>query len=131
MDRIVEVEIEQRDGFVVAGIDGEVDISNIADVRRQLTDCVPNSALGLVVDLSGTRYLDSSGLHLLFEISNALDRRRQRIRVVAPEGTASERVLILTGLDKVVPVLDTVAQAMETIGDGYRATARARGSSSS
>jgi len=129
MEPIVEIEIEQRNGLVVARIDGEVDISNIAEVKRRLTTCVPNSALGLVVDLSGTSYLDSSGLHLLFEISRALDTRRQRICVVAPEGTASGHVLLLTGFDKVVPMSSTVAKAMEAIANESRVAARPPASS--
>ncbi len=129
MERIAEIGIDERDGFVVARIDGEVDISNIDEIRRELTTCVPNSALGLVVDLSATRYLDSSGLHLLYEISTALDKRRQRICVVAPEGTASARVLLLTGFDKVVPMSDTVAAATEALSNEPRMAARPSASS--
>jgi anti-sigma B factor antagonist len=124
MEQIVEVYIEEREGVVVARIDGEVDISNIAEVREQLTTCVSNAALGLVVDLSDTRYFDSSGLHLLYEISTALDRRRQRLSVVAPEGTTSMRVLHLSGFDKVISMSDSVEAAMEAIANEQRVTAR-------
>ena len=124
MASIAEFEIEEREGVTIAHLDGEVDISNVGEVKRRLTDCVPNSALGLVVDLSGVRYLDSSGLHVLFEISGALSNRRQSIRVVAPEGSASQRVLELTAFDRVVPMSASVAEAVTGIGSDSRVTAR-------
>ncbi len=120
MEQIVDIEIEERGDLVLARVEGEVDISNIAEVRRRLTACVPNSALGLVLDLSPTSYLDSSGVHLLYELTTALKRHRQAIRVVAPEETASGRVLLLTGMDKVIPMSDTVAQAAQAMVGAHR-----------
>jgi anti-sigma B factor antagonist len=128
MEQTVRIEIDQRGGLVVARIAGEVDISNVADVRRQLTACVSNSSLGLVVDLSETSYLDSSGLHVLYDLATALKQRRQRVRLVAPEGTASERVLLLTGFDKAIPISSTVAAAVEEISAELRMGTESRAS---
>jgi anti-sigma B factor antagonist len=85
-------------------------------VKHKLTDAVTSSSRGLVVDISGTTYLDSSGVYLLFELNRALEGRQQKLCVVAPPTTPSTRVLLITGFDRIVPVTSTMDQAMEKLG---------------
>jgi anti-anti-sigma factor len=99
----------------VARVAGEIDISNIAPARRELAEGVPDSACGLVVDLTGTAYLDSSGVYLLFELARILERRHQNLCVVAPPTAPSTRVLFITGFDKVMPFTETVEEGVETV----------------
>jgi anti-anti-sigma factor len=68
------------------------------------------------VDISGTTYLDSSGVYLLFELARALEGRQQQMCVVAPPTTPSTRVLLITGFDHIVPVTNTVQEAVEKVG---------------
>jgi anti-sigma B factor antagonist len=118
VDQLARIEIDRTARGVVARIRGEIDISNVAAVKRKLTDAVTSSSPGLVVDISGTTYLDSSGVYLLFELARALEGRQQRMCVVAPPTTPSTRVLLITGFEHIVPVTSTVDQAMEKVGAG-------------
>jgi anti-sigma B factor antagonist len=99
----------------VARVAGEIDISNIAPARRELAAGVPESACGLVVDLTDTSYLDSSGVYLLFELAKTLEGRRKNICVVAPPTAPSTRVLFITGFDKVMPFTETVADGVARV----------------
>jgi anti-anti-sigma factor len=103
------------DDVIVARITGEIDLSNARDVGDTLAGAVPNTALGLVIDLTATEYLDSSGVHLLFELAERLQRRQQRLRVVVPEGGPIRRVLRIVELDAAVPILPTVDEAVAQI----------------
>lgn len=103
------------DDVVVARLSGEIDLSNAVDVRDQLSGSVPNTALGMVVDLTATTYLDSSGVHLLFELGERLRRRQQQLCVVVPEGVPIRRVLRIVELESSVPLLATVEAAVERI----------------
>jgi anti-anti-sigma factor len=116
LDELARIEIDQTHRGVVARISGEIDISNVGAIKRRLTDAVTSSAAGLVVDISGTSYLDSSGVYLLFELARALEGRQQRMCVVAPPTTPSTRVLLITGFDHIVPVTSTVEEAIEKVG---------------
>jgi anti-anti-sigma factor len=116
MDELARIEIDPTPRGVVARISGEIDISNVAAVKRKLTDAVTSASPGLVVDVSGTTYLDSSGVYLLFELARALEGRRQQMCVVAPPTTPSTRVLLITGFDHIVPVMSTVEEAIEKVG---------------
>lgn len=116
MDELARIDIDRTPRGVVARISGEIDISNVGAVKRTLTDAVTSSASGLVVDISGTTYLDSSGVYLLFELARALEGRQQQMCVVAPPTTPSTRVLLITGFDHIVPVTNTVQEAVEKVG---------------
>jgi anti-anti-sigma factor len=115
MDDLARIDIEETARTIVARVTGEVDISNVGPTRRRLTEAVGSAAPGLVVDLSGTSYLDSSGVYLLFELARALEGRGQRLCVVAPPATPSTRVLLITGFDRIVPVTDTVEEAVARV----------------
>jgi anti-anti-sigma factor len=115
MDELARIEIDQTPRGVVARISGEIDISNVGAVKRKLTGAVTSSSPGLVVDISGTNYLDSSGVYLLFELNRALEGRQQQLCVVAPPTTPSSRVLLITGFDHIVPVTTTLEDAIEKV----------------
>ena len=62
---------------VIATVAGEIDGSNAAEVRRAVAERVPSTARSLVIDLSRTSYVDSTGVELLFELARRLSSRRQ------------------------------------------------------
>src|SRR4051794_17148554 len=115
MDELAQVRVEHDREVVIATISGEVDISNAEEVRRELVSAVPNSAVGLVVDVSSVGHLDSSGVAILFDMARALDRRLQKACVVAPSTALSSRALRITRLDRVVPMVDTVGEGVERL----------------
>ena len=114
MTELSEVEFS-GDDVIVARLSGEIDLSNASEVGETLSAAVPNTALGLVIDLTATSYLDSSGVHLLFDLAERLQRRQQRLRVVVPEGGPIRRVLRIVELDDTVPVLASLDEAVEQI----------------
>ena len=103
------------DDVVVARVSGEIDMSNSVELGEELATAVPNSALGLVIDLTATAYLDSSGVHLIFDLAERLRQRQQQLRVVVPEGAPIRRVLRIVELDQSVPVLSAVDEAVAQI----------------
>lgn len=103
-DRIAGFEFEQRDGVVIVSVEGEIDSSNAPDLRLALSDRLPSASRALVLDLSRVTYLDSSGIHLLFDLGRRLAARRQAIRLVVPERAPMRRVLELCAIDGVAPM---------------------------
>lgn len=114
MTELYQLEFSGED-VVVARLAGEIDLSNASEAGDALTAAVPNTALGLVIDLTATAYLDSSGVHLLFDLAERLARRQQQLRVVVPEGAPVRRVLRIVELDATVPVTPSVDEAVAAI----------------
>jgi anti-sigma B factor antagonist len=65
---LTQVQIEQRDNVVVARLTGELDISVAESTGRKIADAVSSSARGVVVDMSGLEFMDSSGVSMLFAL---------------------------------------------------------------
>ncbi|MFD7712859.1 STAS domain-containing protein [Streptomyces sp. NPDC059786] len=95
----------------------EIDISNAATVRAHtlgVLDLRRDRLSLLVLDLTGTRFMDSQGVRLINEVRAHLHPPpRTHLRVAAePDGLVS-RLLELTGLRRDIPVYDDLAEAIE------------------
>lgn len=113
---LATVTVVERDGVTVASISGEVDISNV-EVVAEILDRLPNQAVGLVIDLSVTSYLDSAAISLLHSLATRLGQRGQRMAIVCGERSLPHRVLTLTDVHSRTPVLDHVEQAVRSVRD--------------
>jgi anti-anti-sigma factor len=109
---LAEITVTERDGVPVVRLDGEVDLSNIDEVRAAVFARADDGGGCLVVDLTHTTYLDSTAVRLLFDLAVRLQARRRRLRLVVSDATIVRRVLVLTKLDESVPFSATVADAV-------------------
>lgn len=91
----------------VVRLRGDIDLSNADAVAEVAEAAVPNTAKGLVLDLSSVTYLDSSGLRVVFRLARRLGDRQQVLRLVVPEGARIGRVLEFAGVRTVAEVLQT------------------------
>lgn len=120
MGDLGSVEFERWDELTLVRIVGEVDISNARELLAAIEAGAPEETSTLAVDLTGTTYLDSAGIQLLFLLAERLDGRRRRLRLIVPEGAPIRAVLELTGLPKLVPLEDRLDrdQAIADRADG-------------
>jgi anti-sigma B factor antagonist len=105
-----------RDGRVmVARMPDEVEITQAPLLRGQLMRAVENRDLGLVIDLTATQYLDSSGINMLFELGESLAARQLQIAVVMPQGGLVERVVSIVNLGSAMPIHRDTESAVDEI----------------
>ncbi|HEU4974198.1 MAG TPA: STAS domain-containing protein [Baekduia sp.] len=81
------------DGVVHGRITGELDAASTPAIRARLDAALASAAAGLVLDLSGVTFLDSSGVELLFRLRANLTMRAMRLTVVVPAGAPIRRTL--------------------------------------
>ncbi|MGH2347989.1 MAG: STAS domain-containing protein [bacterium] len=108
----VSVTLAAEDGVPIAAVRGEIDLSNVADVRAAIAPAVTNAARALIVDLSETTYMDSRGVHLLFEIADRLTRSQQHLIVVVPPASPIRRLLMITHFEQAASVEATAGDAI-------------------
>ena len=113
MSPLEELRFEPLGNVVLASVRGEVDLSNALSVKRELLDAVPNTASALVLDLSETEHLDSSGVRLIFELAERLERRGQKLELVVPDDSIIKRILVLTEVHQVVPLFTSVDAVLD------------------
>jgi anti-anti-sigma factor len=105
----LDIRIEDR--VVIARLMGEIDLANARAIGSLVAGAVPNDAAGVVFDLSDTTYLDSSGVHLVFDLAERLSGRQQRLALAVPDGSRIRRVLDLVNVSATVPLELTVEAA--------------------
>jgi anti-anti-sigma factor len=113
---LARVEETRHGDVVVAAVEGEIDASNTAEIAQLLRSALSNRSMALVVDLSPTRYLDSAGINLLFELGADLGERQQRLHLVVPPGAPIARAISITGLDAAVATHPDVKTALRAAG---------------
>jgi anti-anti-sigma factor len=112
---LASLQHKMQGSVVWAEVHGDVDMSNAADLRRELSRMTPNDALGLVVDLRDVSYLDSAGIRLLHHLREDLRAGRQKLRLVIPDDSPVNHTLRLAGLDWGEEIAPTVTAAREAI----------------
>lgn len=112
---LADVQFEEHAGSPVARIRGEIDMSNVGELSLALQNAVVQSAAGLVVDFSQTAYLDSAGLHFIFDLGKRLRDRGQRLYLVVPAKSPVSAVLDIVSVDSLAPRHETLEQAVERL----------------
>jgi anti-anti-sigma factor len=120
LNPLARLTLETRDGIQIAHISGEVDIANASTLESEIADTVGNTALGLVVNLTDTDYFDSAGIRMLFELRKRLTGRRQSLRVVVPRESVIITALLVTEVDQIIPIDETVDASLGAIANGGR-----------
>jgi anti-sigma B factor antagonist len=111
--RLADVEFSERDGVIIARIVGEIDLSNANELANAISDRSRNDALGTVLDLTGTDYLDSGGIHMLYRLRERLRARGQSFTIVVPEDSPTIDALRLAGVESNLDVRPTLDAALE------------------
>ena len=112
MSTLARLEDEWHDEIPVARVQGEVDASNVKEIGDRLRSLLSNRSVAMIVDLSATTYLDSAGINLLFALAEEMRSRQQRLALVVTDTSPIARMVALTGLDRTMPVHQTLPDAL-------------------
>ena len=110
----MEHEIRDEQGATVVAFKGDVDLQSSPEARKVLLEAVARGT-GVLVDLSGVDYIDSSGVASLVESYQAARKQNQGYVLVSLSESAL-RVLELARLDKVFTLCDTIPDGLKEIG---------------
>jgi anti-anti-sigma factor len=113
---LATVRIRERGHIVIATVEGEVDVSNRGELTSKLVDAVANSSTGLLLDLSALEFMDSSGVHMLYELADRLATRQQRFAVVIPPNRPPRRAIELSGIEPEGWLHTDTTSALATLG---------------
>jgi len=116
--RAPDCEIAQDDGVVVARLAGEIDLVNVPAIAAALRAGVPQDAIGVAVDLSGVRYLDSAGVQMLFQLAIDLATTRKGMVVSLAPDSPLRTLLKITNLQEVAGVHDSLAEGGAALRGG-------------
>ncbi|GAA4821132.1 STAS domain-containing protein [Streptomyces ziwulingensis] len=99
-------------GSAVLALPPEIDLCNAEELLRRVLRATRSDALRhLVLDLTGTVFMDSQGVRLIGLVRQELGGR-VRLRIAAAPETVPHLLLELTGLRRDIPVYDNLAEAL-------------------
>jgi anti-sigma B factor antagonist len=100
-------------GIAVVKVTGGVDVSTSGSLRDSLLRVISDENYrGLVVNLAGVNFIDSTGVGVLVGIWHRVQAAQGCMSLAAPSRQA-RGILETTGLTKVFPVYGTEAEAVQ------------------
>jgi anti-sigma B factor antagonist len=81
----------------VLSVGGEIDIATAPALTTAIDQALDTGASELWIDLSDTEFMDSAGIHALFEGERLARRLNRSFVIICPHGPV-RRVLEITGL---------------------------------
>ncbi|URM90974.1 STAS domain-containing protein [Streptomyces sp. MRC013] len=113
---VLRVERAEYGTWTVLRVCGELDLVSSPVVRRRVHEAVADGRHDVVLDLSGVRLCDSSGVGVLIAARRLLHSCRGRLRLILPacgavEGSHVDRVLAALGVRRLFDVYPDVPAA--------------------
>jgi len=106
--------VEMARGVPVVSAPEEIDINNADGLRTALLESAAQGPGTVVVNLAGTKFCDTAGLHALVSArKRALAGGGEVMLVMA--GAAVQRILAITGLDQVFPTFTSLEDALAQV----------------
>lgn len=100
-----DTRVDRFAGEVVVTVLGEVDMASGPLLWSCLAEAIPDAARRLVIDLSGTTFIDSTGMALFIRAREHLRHRGAELILRTPQASA-RKLLAITGLDTVITIQD-------------------------
>jgi anti-sigma B factor antagonist len=118
---------EVASGVPVVTAPEEIDITNAPGLRSALLEAAAHGHGTIVVDMTRTRFCDSSGLHTLLAAHKRAQAEDGELRLVM-SATHVLRVFAITGIDRIIPNFTSLDQALaQTSANGSNGHRRANG----
>lgn len=109
----MRISVEQKDTYAIARLYGELDLNTAGPVRDTLDQAVADShTLGLVLNLSGVTFMDSTGLGVILGRFRRLKERGGQMVIVG----ASPQVKPVLELSGILRIMPWYADETEAVG---------------
>lgn len=111
-DRPLQLDVREDGGKLVVSAHGNVDVLDAPQLRERLEELIPRTRKVVVLDVTDMDFIGPDGLDALLTVRQALRPHQAQIRLVHPNPEI-RRMLQVTRLTEILPIFDTVEQALE------------------
>ena len=110
-----QVDVEEAgDGVAIVAVQGEVDLFTAPELKAAAQKAIDGGTRRLVIDLSATRFLDSTALGVLIGLVKRVRPDGGDVAVVNTEPTTA-KTFSITGLDEVFTIVATRDDALDAL----------------
>jgi len=118
--QLMEEDVDARTHVIT--VSGEIHVSTAPEFSRRLNAAIARGKTGLVLDLTPTEFIDSTGLSVLLNGLRRVTRQRGRMALVCTNPTVL-RLFEITRLDTTFDIHATREKALESVRVGYNGVA--------
>jgi anti-anti-sigma factor len=115
----LQVSRDERDGWLILTVSGEMDLVTAPVVRQHVHDAVADGRHSVVLDLAGVHFCDSSGVGVLIAARRLMRSCAGQLRLILPRNSPSDgvahvnRVLAALGVRRLFEVFPDLAAATD------------------
>jgi anti-sigma B factor antagonist len=102
----MEIRSTDAGGAAVMEVIGELDVGTGPELEQAVTKALDAGFRDVVVDLGGTTFMDSAGLHALIRSARRVDATRGSMTVLSPPGSEARVVIEMSRTADVVGLRD-------------------------
>ncbi|MER0446427.1 STAS domain-containing protein [Streptomyces sp. NPDC006711] len=118
----LRVDESEQGTWTVLRVSGELDLVTSPRLRRQVHEAVAEGRRDLVLDLSGVRFCDSSGVGVLIAARRLMRSCQGRLRLILPargalDGSHVNKVLAALGVRRLFAVYGDVNSASDDLAE--------------
>ena len=118
-----DIKTEQLgDNSYVIALAGEVDLYTAPEFKQQLLDVIAKGAKEVVVDFSGTTFIDSTTLGVLVGGVKRLRTNEGQLSLVCSDRNIT-KIFEITGLDRVFTIYESREEAVSNLGSATQPSA--------
>ncbi len=111
----MQIHCEQlEDDIYKINLEGRMDIMGTQDIDLKFTGMTAAPRQFIIVDLSGVDFLASIGIRTLLVNSKSVNNRGGKLVILNPD-TNIEKILIVTGIDVLIPIFNNLELAVASI----------------
>ena len=111
----MEINCEQLDGDIFKiNLKGRIDILWNEDIDLKFSGATAAPRKFFIVDLSEVNFIASIGIRTLLLIAKATHNRNGKIVILNPDSQV-KKILLMAGIDMVIPIVDTLDLAIAEI----------------
>lgn len=100
---------ELSNGWVSITVEGEVDLATVDELQSAIDAVLENGGHHLVVDLTASSFMDSTGLKALVMSHRTFDEVGRSFAIAIDSGPVS-RLIDLSGVDKTIRTVRSVEE---------------------
>lgn len=117
--RPLEIRVERRDGLAIVSLAGAVDAFTLGEFEETLEPLCDRDHAKVLVDCDDLTYVNSTSFGLLFHFHKVCEARHGLFALCSVREKIRS-LLRLLGLEDVLRIYGTRAEAVEALRSGYR-----------
>ena len=113
----MDFNIEKKDNYtLIKVLDEKLDTHIAPNLKSELVLISGNGEKNIILDLSNSRYCDSSGLSAIL-VANRLCKNAKGTFVLTGLNEAVERLITISQLDTVLNIVESIDEAVKMISE--------------